>query len=387
MKISIAGAGAGKTTKIADKIIHCYSDLPGDQNIYCIAYTNSAAERIQSLLKAHYSVIPIRIKVSTIHSFLYQEFIKPYYYLLFHKQYEKIINIKLPSNPSFRNFRIAEMEEKDILVVDVIPERAKWVIAKKSDDKKREKDIRELIQSAFSSYCGAMFVDEAQDIEKHFYEIIRMMESMDIPIELMGDPKQDLKGYNYLRKLTDEYPENVESICECHRCPQKHLGLSNSFIRATEKQESCKMKGDISVIFESECSVQQLIEDAHFDLVYISHKNDRFETHQNESETSQFDILYTTLTQVLSDKFSTYSIEKIERFAYIKTEHLLSAYKESNDPKKAMYTTFSKCHLEKPDYVKIIQLLQQTNDIDGEKILVILCCFTIYCLFKFRRNN
>lgn len=40
MEINIAGAGAGKTTKLANRILYNYKNTNDFQNIYCITYTN-----------------------------------------------------------------------------------------------------------------------------------------------------------------------------------------------------------------------------------------------------------------------------------------------------------------------------------------------------------
>ena len=77
MKISIAGAGAGKTTTMADTIVNLQSEVDGHLNIFCITFTNNAVACIERKLKEHYGELPDNIIVSTIHSFLYREFIKP----------------------------------------------------------------------------------------------------------------------------------------------------------------------------------------------------------------------------------------------------------------------------------------------------------------------
>ena len=90
MIIKIAGAGAGKTTKMADSIIDKQETLSNDKNIYCITFTNNAVNCIKDKLIEYYGEIPENIKLSTIHSFLYQDIIKPYYYLLYGNHFEKM---------------------------------------------------------------------------------------------------------------------------------------------------------------------------------------------------------------------------------------------------------------------------------------------------------
>lgn len=87
---------------------------------------------------------------------------------------------------------------------------------------------------------------------------------------LMGDPKQDLKGFKCLRNLMSIYKQNVRYISECHRCPQLHLELSNCLVDENEKQKSEKDSGQLSIYYESEIDCRTLIESQKYDLMYIS---------------------------------------------------------------------------------------------------------------------
>ena len=44
MKIGIAGAGAGKTTAMADTIIQFRSEIESHKKIFCITFTNNAVK-------------------------------------------------------------------------------------------------------------------------------------------------------------------------------------------------------------------------------------------------------------------------------------------------------------------------------------------------------
>lgn len=48
MIITVAGAGAGKTSGLAEKIISDMNELPKEKMIYCIAFTNNAMEISES---------------------------------------------------------------------------------------------------------------------------------------------------------------------------------------------------------------------------------------------------------------------------------------------------------------------------------------------------
>ena len=49
MKIGIAGAGAGKTTAIADTIIQFRSEIEVHKKIFCITFTNNAVKILTSI--------------------------------------------------------------------------------------------------------------------------------------------------------------------------------------------------------------------------------------------------------------------------------------------------------------------------------------------------
>ena len=55
MEINIAGAGAGKTTKMSDKIILLRNQIDENKKIFCVAFTNSAVDCIRRKLCEHYT--------------------------------------------------------------------------------------------------------------------------------------------------------------------------------------------------------------------------------------------------------------------------------------------------------------------------------------------
>lgn len=362
MRISIAGAGAGKTTKMVDKIIESHESCPGHLNIYCIAFTNNAVEHIANKLSNHFGEIPKRIKVSTIHSFLYQEIIRPYYFLLYGKQYEKISHVNLPEDVKMKNWKLSELDKRNIIHIDSFSQKSLWVMVKKSSDRKREKDLRKVIQKEFAKYCGAIYIDEAQDIDNNVFEILIQLNNMGISLEIMGDPKQDLKGFGNLRKLVDFYPQNVQYITECHRCPQMHLDISNTLIADNEKQKSCcELEGELFVLYETDIDVKQYIENRKFDLKYISVKNERYETHGIEGGSNTFDTLYHELIEVVEKLFPDEGRIMNEQVAYFWSGKLLKIYGKTHDAEKAMGVVFKNNRLDKKDYARIIQIVQHSE--------------------------
>ncbi|MBE9390246.1 UvrD-helicase domain-containing protein [Vagococcus salmoninarum] len=289
MEIKVAGAGSGKTFQMAEDIYdYYYHQNNEDKNIFCVTFTNSATEAItEKLHKKFKGEVPINILVSTIHSFLNQEVISPYYFLLHEKQYSQISSKKLSSERALKNYQLKKLENRNILHVDKFSEKSKWVLLKKTGDKVAIKKMRKVIQENFLESTSCIFVDEVQDVDVNFLHILLLFNELGIDVKMVGDPKQDLTGTNEFRKFLTE-PEtaekfNLKYITNCYRCPNKHLELSNLYISKEEKQVRIEnKKGKILFGFESELNVEELIENNKFGLKYIYQKTRNFVTSKRE---------------------------------------------------------------------------------------------------------
>ena len=370
MKIGIAGAGAGKTTAMADTIIRFRSEIDDHKKIFCITFTNNAVKCISTKLQEHYGCIPDNIVVSTIHSFLYQEFVRPYYYLLFGKQYKRISGAELPGKAAYRNAAIVRLENKNVLHQTVIPERAKWVVVKKSKDTKEIKEKRNIVKSNFKSYCGAICIDEAQDIDGDMLAIIESLHKLGIKILLMGDPKQDLKGHKCLRKLTTTYPDAVEYFTLCHRCPQNHLALSNLIVADAEKQHSEKEDGSVVICFASDKSIAELLLEKKFDLKFVSQRQSIYETHTREKSKDIREALCEEISIVMQNNHPNITELACMRESYYLGEKLLNNYICCKDKQEAMNQTFNKGLLkDKRAYGRIINLIPDERNENKNEVI------------------
>lgn len=354
MKITVAGAGAGKTSGLAEKIISDRNEMPQEKIIYCIAFTNNAADSIRDRLLEHYGEIPHSIKVATIHSFLYEEIIHPYYFALFGIQYKGISIVELDAKPAYRNSKIKGLENKELLHIETITERAKWVVSKKSSDKKADRIKRKIILDAFSEYCGKIFVDEAQDIDANVQETLLALDALGIDIELYGDPKQDLRGNGCFRKLIEKFKENIIYWPQCYRCPAKHLLVSNSLINTEEQQCSEKTDGHLSIIFESELEDMDV---SKYDLKYIYRRNDRFETHRATDSDVRFQTLMHEVSDIL-ESLSELSETGIKIASYFYATKMLKM-RATTDNTTAIISRLVKQtrDLSKPEYAKLAAVL------------------------------
>lgn len=369
MKVTVAGAGAGKTTETANKIIRTHTNTPNNKNIYCITYTNSAAKNIEDILVKYYGKLPLNIKLSTIHSFLNQEIIEPFYYLLYKQQFTSISWIKLSQTHSFKNKTLKELKEKDILHIEEFSKVAMWVIHQKSGDKKEHKLLREKILNTFKNYCAHIFIDEAQDIDENINKIITKFDSIGIEIDLIGDPKQDLKGYGSFTKIQNVYKKDTIYLSECYRSPQKHLKLSNSIISKEETQYSVKTKGKLSYIYENDLQLDNYFTENDFDLAYISKKNARFKT-KIEDNIGFNNLLYESKRFFVELQPDLEELQ-LNKIAYFFSTKVIDSYLESNNERQAMgYFTTIGGKLSKQTYARLINAIQLSKKATETGILV-----------------
>lgn len=89
----IAGPGAGKTHWLIGHIknvLQNASNFTANSRIACITYTAVGAEEMSKRLGANTD----RVDISTIHSFLYINVVKPYVHLLVDENNERIVNVE-----------------------------------------------------------------------------------------------------------------------------------------------------------------------------------------------------------------------------------------------------------------------------------------------------
>ena len=332
MKVNVAGAGAGKTSQMANQILD-YS-IPEGKIVFCIAFSNAAAENIERKVALQLGYIPNNIRISTIHSFLYQELISPYYFFLYGKHFSQLSSVDLPTDIKYRRVKLSELEDANILHLTKIPEKAKWVVYQKSGDVKAVKEARQKLLRYFSDYCAAIFVDEAQDINEEIKIILEALDRAGNTIILYGDPKQDVKGLGCFRQIIDDNMAAVNYIPYCFRCPQKHLDLSNMLAPELEKQiaDGKNLPGSIEIVFESDIQdISSFISEGNYGLKYISMKRDRFATHEKNKIGDQFETLRYEVYRAMIDKWGGHKSDlEICRGAFYITEQMLKIYNGDN---------------------------------------------------------
>lgn len=373
MKIEIAGAGAGKTTNLAKKIISCYMSEK-NKTIYCVSFTNSSVKTIIEKLEAYFGVIPDNIRISTIHSFLYSEIISPYFYLLYGKQYYDVVNIPLSSNHVFKKYSLKQLEEKDLLHVASFTEKAKFVVCGKSGENKTIIEKRKKIINLFLNSFYTLFIDEAQDIDKLFKKILIELDSQGGKIQLIGDPKQDLKGFGTLPDLIELFPDNVDYLANCHRCASVHLKLSNYFIPEKERQVSPTDKlGCLNYYFESDIDdSNHFIKEQFYDLAYIYQKSGDYCTKKANEKNYLFEELKLFIRKLAKIKGKDVEENQIRLIASklsVKLQNLV--LKDGRSYNESLNQTFGKIELDKSDYAKLKVALEMETKINPNQGILV----------------
>ena len=406
MKVNVAGAGAGKTTKIADSLTNV--TIPKGKVLFCIALTNAAVDNIREKVSMKLGGVPDNIKISTIHSFLYQELIKPYYYFLYGQQFERLSVMDLPTKSSSCRARLSKLESDNILHFTKIPEKAKWIAYKKSNDSKVVKKARKQILEHFKDYCVAIYVDEAQDIGKDVKHIIESLNAFGVEIILYGDPKQDVKGSGCFREIINSSVD-VQYINLCYRSPMKHLRLSNALAPSFEKQVANEknVDGSIDVVYESDIKdIKKFLDECNFGLKYISMKRNRFATHNIQKVKNRFETLFYEVKKNISKKIDQMAEIEIDRYVFHITERMLKNYNDGvnkttiikdlvndgtlNKLDKQSYAQMAsafKLFDEKKTDITIIPSIESIKGLEAERCLFILTTDLAPYLFNEKKED
>jgi hypothetical protein len=312
MKIIVAGAGAGKTTSMASVVLDRLKEADDGKIIYVITYTNAARDRIRDLIIRENGSIPRQLHIETTHAFLLREIIFPFNHLVFKNQFTRVSQINLSDNRIFRAIKIKELEGNNIIHVEKVTETAKWVLCRKSNDTKLTRDKRGKILSVICRYLDSVFIDEAQDMDKHFVEVIELLNIRAINIYLIGDPKQDLRGRNAFKQMIELHTKEVEYNPSNHRCPISHVTLSNTYISKLERQSPHSTEvGELGCIFESEIDAKRVVDRKIWNIIYILKKNERFITHEEDRNIPERNLMYELEQLVKKSARSELNVDKL----------------------------------------------------------------------------
>ncbi|MEL4228888.1 UNVERIFIED_CONTAM: AAA family ATPase, partial [Staphylococcus pseudintermedius] len=403
MRIIVAGAGAGKTTSMAEEVLNRYEKIKDGKIIYVITYTNAARDHIRRKIIELQGSIPKQIKIETSHVFLLQEIIFPFNYLLYGQLYTTTSVISLPSEPKYKANRLKELKEQNTVHVEEVTQIAKFVLVGKSSDRKIVKEKRKKILATIGRYLDSVFIDEVQDIDSHLSGIIKVLHENGFYLHLVGDPKQDLRGKNELRKLIESFGQYVEYKRENYRCPISHVNFSNKYVIEEERQNYQNTNlGTIKYLFETDIDVYEHIKTKRYNHVYIYQKNDRFITKDKKKNEFNNSLKY-ELKRLIQK--STYAEGHVEKTVYELAKWIQEVIDSRSDWKiinivgvklsleltnedKARMKSALDLYRERKEMKGIpVDSIDKVKGLEGEKCLFILSTELAEYFFKTKRDQ
>lgn len=317
----IAGPGAGKTHWLIGHIknvLQNASNFTANSRIACITYTAVGAEEMSKRLGANTD----RVDISTIHSFLYINVVKPYVHLLVDENNERIVNVeKLDGHfeniatggkifqwqKEVNNLRYINNKEeiKECLEsLDWILEEGSFILKPRKDYKRRvgnysikvedlpvykqlhwnegmihHEDVLyfsykilekyPMILEHLSAKYPFMFIDEFQDTSPIQAEIVKWLGSTGTVIGVIGDPAQSIYRFQGASRqdFIDFYlPNQMELEIENNRrSGTKIVNLINHLRTGDSLIQKCTRKNSANEVQIIECTgdVKQTIKHFH----------------------------------------------------------------------------------------------------------------------------
>ena len=323
-QIQIAGAGAGKTYTLAEKILVRYHKKDNDKIIYAISFTNYAKRNIeQRVAELNNGLMPSDICIETVHSFLLNEIIYPFSQYYFGKAFSKATSMKLPIEIKLQKYQLKRVNERGIIHNSQVFNKAKQMIVDGKGETKAKHRKKELIIEYLQASVDALFIDEAQDLDADALTLFGKL-SESIYAYIVGDPKQSIKYPKDFREFTERIRENnsvfhmLSPNTITRRMPECHLRISNLFCPADERQTTISdVKGEIYYLYSTDEKFSKLYESFDFlkALIYIRQETDAFTTQDSKSVFSlEESVREKLLEKINSDYDSDAFVKSIEKY-------------------------------------------------------------------------
>ena len=364
-QIQIAGAGAGKTYTLAEKILVRHHKKDNDKIIYAISFTNYAKRNIeQRVAELNNGLIPSDICIETVHSFLLNEIIYPFSQYYFGKAFSKATSMKLPIEIKLQKYQLKRVNERGIIHNSQVFNKAKQMIVDGKGETKAKHRKKELIIEYLQASVDALFIDEAQDLDADALTLFGKL-SESIYAYIVGDPKQSIKYPKDFREFTERIREN-DSVFHMlppntitRRIPECHLKISNLFCPADEQQTTISdVKGEIYYLYSTDEKFTKLYELFDFlkALIYIRQETDTFTTQDSKSVFSlEESVREKLLEKINSDYDSDAFVKSIEKYFINLT------LKKGEKGAIQSFTKHFSITLENNEYAKLINDLKVEN--------------------------
>jgi hypothetical protein len=366
IEIEIAGAGAGKTHGLAEKLsLAAKMDIKDNKKIFALTFTNAAKKKIVNTLLKIDGLISDKIYIDTIHSFLLNEIIYPYSKFAINEIYTKAVSIPLSPNIKYKQYKKKQLKENQIIHNEDVYQKAKIIIDKENSkhgsiQKKRRVG---LIISHISSITNEIFLDEVQDLDEDALRVFEILGLNGIPIYMIGDPKQAIKYPNafedFIKKSTRDNSGITKLLPinnETRRIPKEFLFLTNRFCPSNQIQTTLsEAKGCLYYMASDSSKYTNFIKQSirSNNLIFIEEKDKNYHTHKESKINFPIEV--------------ERKIKKIKNFLHLDPDLFIAAtlneligQVKSDSPANvlAKFMKEFKLRLEPPEYAELKESLQ-----------------------------
>jgi superfamily I DNA/RNA helicase len=363
IEIQIAGAGAGKTYNLSEKIIQFHEENISHKLIYAITYTNAAKKKISDEIIKRLGYIPDKVRIETVHGFFLNEVIYPYSQYTISEVYNNAVSYTLPTVHAYKNKKLSLLKKKRIIHSESVFNKAKIIIDRSNSKhgNKAKKTKVDFVNSHIAAKISHIFIDEAQDLDGDALCVFKILGENAIDVYMIGDPKQAIKFpgafRDFIKQATGKDCSVLSNNNFTKRVPANILKLSNELCLIEEKQINSNGKaGTVSYIKSSNRNYNSIID--HYKslghLIYIEEKQGCYDTHSSRN-------LFLPLS--LEEKlFDIADSRDLDRRLFIAS--IISEINErlKNSSSKQIITWLSKhsdLRLEREEYAELIQHLEK----------------------------
>lgn len=320
----VAGAGSGKTRVIIEKILKTLERMNSGERILAITFSNKAADELRERLEETLDkeIIESKIFVGTIHNFCL-DFVNsrgssiglPNNITIFESYDDrlKIFSQAINNVPTFknklvnpaendrkireffdalsnakRNLKFYENYEKDSPTSLLFKEYDELLVSQGAIDfddilRYAYKILNEAehIKKLYQKIYKYIFVDEAQDLNKAQYEIVKLLSGDSNITTMVGDPNQSIYGFNgssekyFLTDFENDLGANKIELRENFRSAKKVVNAAKRLESSFDVEGICYYDGEFEInAFETEIDeanwiynkISGLIQSGHSDV-------------------------------------------------------------------------------------------------------------------------
>ena len=310
-EMHIECAGAGKTYGIAQKIISMLENCPDGKKIYAITYTNYAVNQIKGELVDSIKDIPDNIVVKTVHSYFLENIIYPYSKFIKGEPISSCSVETISGKVEWQASRIKALKKEGVIHASIVPQYAKSILVATKSDKVSIKKRKNIAMGYFICDIYCLFVDEAQDMDDHFFNLLTMIVDKLENFYFVGDPFQSLWGADRYREFTTSYSEQdgitVVTNSVSRRIPACIVPLCNRVLPENSALSSISTEsGFVAYYLLSELDDKAMEKLASSNVFsYIKAKTEIFSTaNEKASLTNEF-------LQLLKEKYPLYDMSAL----------------------------------------------------------------------------